>query len=261
MKVLYILALVGSLASIVLGVMNRGRMIELRRQKDDNNRAILTNFEQATSVNSDSNTLIATFQDENKTRSSKEYATKGENEKFTTAEKEDKDTLTKTEDTQKALAETKQKIKDKLGEFGSIEELQAKIDTLKKEIDDQTMQISVLEKEIEVTSAVVADNDKTIGRFREQQTQRDKTIDLGTRVGVINAVNPDYAFVIVNMGKSQGVTTDSRFLVKRGTQLVGKLKITQIEGNLTVADIDLKSLQKGDFIQPGDQVIFDNPDN
>jgi hypothetical protein len=60
------------------------------------------------------------------------------------------------------------------------------------------------------------------------------------------------------MGKQDGVSTDSRLLIKRGTQLVGKLNITQIENYQTVAEIDMKSLKKGSSVQPGDQVIFDN---
>jgi len=47
-------------------------------------------------------------------------------------------------------------------------------------------------------------------------------------------------------------------LVKRGTQLIGRLNIIQIEKNQTVADIDLKSIKSGRGVLPGDQVIFDN---
>ena len=71
-------------------------------------------------------------------------------------------------------------------------------------------------------------------------------------------MNNDWGFVIVNMGKGAGVSNDSRLLVKRGNQLIGKLNITQIENNLTVADIDGKSIRRNNRIMPGDQVIFDS---
>ena len=71
-------------------------------------------------------------------------------------------------------------------------------------------------------------------------------------------MNPDFGFVIVNLGQNQGVTSESRLLVKRGSQLIGKLNIVRIEGSTTVADMDLKSITPGFAIQPGDEVVFDN---
>ncbi len=261
MKPLYILALVAALASVVLGVMNRSKFIDYRKQKDESNRLVMTNFEATEAINTESSDLIGKWNEQNKARDAAQFATKTETDTFNSKEKDDKEAIAMTETTQKAIDDTKQKIKDKLGEFGTPEELQAKIDGLKKETEDQAKQLEVAEKELQVTNAVVADNEKTIGRFREQQTQRDKTITLGTREGLITAVNPDWAFVVVNMGKSQGVNTDSRLLVKRGSSLVGKLKIIQIENNLTIADIDAKSIKEANGIQPGDQVIFDNSAN
>jgi hypothetical protein len=259
MKPLAILGLIGILGSVVLGVLNRSKFIDTRKQKDDYNRQILSNFDKTDEKNKLAADEIGKYQDEKKKFESDKYAKETEEKTKAAKETEDKEILAEAEKVQREIDAINGQIAEKLKDFGGKpEELQAKRDALRAEIEAQAEKLAVLEKEIEVTNSLVADNGKTIGRFTEAQQQRTKSIALSQREGIINAVNPDWAFCIVNMGKSDGVSTDSRLLVKRGQQLIGKLNITQIESNQTVAEIDLKSVKGGNGVQPGDQVIFDN---
>ncbi len=254
-----IIGLIGILGSVILGVMNRSKFIETRKSKDEYNRQIIGNFEKTDEKNKLAFDEIEKYRDEKKKFESDKYQKETEEKTKATKESEDKDVLADTEKVQKEIDAINSMIAEKLKNFGGKpEELQARRDALKADIEAQTQKLAVLDKEIEVTNALVADNTKVIGRFSEQQEQRNKTISLSQRTGVITAVNPDWAFCIVNMGKDDGVSTDSRLLIKRGNQLVGKLNITQIENYQTVAEIDMKSLKKGGGVQPGDQVIFDN---
>lgn len=259
MKPLAIIGLIGILGSVIMGVMNRTKFIDIRKSKDTANRHIISNFEKTDDKNKLASDEIQKYLDEKKKFEGDKYQKETEEKTKATKEAEDKEVLADTEKVQKEIDSINNMIAEKLKDFGGRpEELQAKRDALKAEIEAQTQKIAVLDKEIEITSALVADNTKVIGRFTEQQSQRNKTIALSQRTGTITAVNPDWAFCIVNMGKSDGVSTDSRLLIKRGTQLVGKLNITQIENYQTVAEIDMKSLKKGSAVLPGDQVIFDN---
>jgi hypothetical protein len=63
------------------------------------------------------------------------------------------------------------------------------------------------------------------------------------------------------MGSNQGVTVDSKLLVKRGLQMIGKVNILQINANQTVADIKQTDLIPGQQILPGDTVVFEAAGN
>jgi hypothetical protein len=45
-------------------------------------------------------------------------------------------------------------------------------------------------------------------------------------------------------------------LVKRGAQLIGKIRITSVEPSTSIADIVANSTPRGLVIQPGDSVIY-----
>jgi len=54
---------------------------------------------------------------------------------------------------------------------------------------------------------------------------------------------------------------NSELLIKRGNQLIGKLRITSVEPSTSVADIVVNSVRTGLSIQPGDTVIYNGPES
>jgi len=74
--------------------------------------------------------------------------------------------------------------------------------------------------------------------------------------GRVLAVNPAWNFVVLNLGDKQGVVNNAELLVKRGRQLVGKVRITSVEPSTSIADIVANSVPSGTVISPGDNVIF-----
>lgn len=91
-----------------------------------------------------------------------------------------------------------------------------------------------------------------------QKTENDRR-KLQMRDGVegrVLAVNPAWNFVVLNLGDKQGVVNNAELLVKRGRQLVGKVRITSVEPSTSIADIVANSVPSGTVISPGDNVIF-----
>lgn len=74
--------------------------------------------------------------------------------------------------------------------------------------------------------------------------------------GKILAVNQAWNFVVLNLGDKNGVINNAEMLVKRGSNLIGKVRITSVEPATSIADIIVSSLPPGVNITPGDQVIF-----
>jgi hypothetical protein len=77
----------------------------------------------------------------------------------------------------------------------------------------------------------------------------------GTK-GTVIAVDPKYDFVVLNIGGNQGVLENAKMLVARNGKLVGKVKITSVEPNRSIANVlpDWKQDENG--VMEGDQVIF-----
>jgi hypothetical protein len=160
-------------------------------------------------------------------------------------------------------AEYDRALEDLSLKFGGItlDELPAKIEEMKKELADSEKKQSELTLAVAAMSKRVEHNNSTIDTFTKRQGDRSQGIALNGTEGTITAVNQDWGFAVINIGKNQGVSADNELIVKRGTEIVGKLAIVSIEPRLTVADIRMNTLKKGARILPGDKVIFEKLQN
>lgn len=65
----------------------------------------------------------------------------------------------------------------------------------------------------------------------------------------------DWGFVVLNKGNGGGVFANADLEVKRGKDVVAKLKVRDVEQNSSVADLVKGSLAEGEHIRPGDTVV------
>ncbi len=160
-------------------------------------------------------------------------------------------------------------IQEKLAAFGKIDinELKVKIDEMTAKVKDQETKIGTLEKEKVELSNAVASLEGTV-KSKEEKIAQDTTkinrweqgfIQKGTR-GRVMAVNPGWGFAVLNIGDKQGAAANKIMIVGRGGQAIGKVKITSVETNQSIADIIPGSFVKGSYVEPGDDVIFTGDD-
>lgn len=100
--------------------------------------------------------------------------------------------------------------------------------------------------------------EKRATELADYQVERAKMIALNGLEATVIAVNRNWGFVMVNAGKSLGVTQDSSMLVKRGRTRIARLRIVNLEPDVLVADVIPESLAEGTRVLPGDKVIFEN---
>jgi len=83
----------------------------------------------------------------------------------------------------------------------------------------------------------------------------EKEVELppGTK-GNIVAVDPKYNFVILDIGSEKGVLENAKMLVNRDGKLVGRVQITSVQPNRSIANVLPE--WKQDEIMEGDQVLF-----
>ena len=85
--------------------------------------------------------------------------------------------------------------------------------------------------------------------------ERDPELPPGTRGNII-AVDPKYDFVILDIGGNQGIVEKAKLLVNRDGKLVGKVRITSVEPNRSIANVLPEWKQEGAEIMEGDQVFY-----
>jgi len=92
--------------------------------------------------------------------------------------------------------------------------------------------------------------------LEEEKQRRIAGLNAPGLEGKILAVDTNWNFVVLSIGDRQGVAPNSTLLVKRGSTLVGKLRVTSVDPSTSIANIVPGSAPKGSFIRPGDVVIF-----
>ena len=116
-----------------------------------------------------------------------------------------------------------------------------------------------IEEQKTVISKLTADLNNAQAKIAELTKDADDRRKLALRPGVegrILAVNPAWNFVVLSLGDKQGVASNTELLVKRGNQLVGKIRVTSVEPSSSIADIVANSVPNGTAISPGDHVIY-----
>ena len=138
----------------------------------------------------------------------------------------------------------------------TLQNVAEKIKQLESDLETAKQDLATRKTELEVVNKKVAANEVRIEKAEKVQTDRLSSIGRNATEGLITAVNTDWGFVLVNIGKDQGVQGDSQLIVQRDGIRIGNLNVVSIQPGLTVADINQKGLSGS--VEPGDKVIFEN---
>lgn len=257
MKPLLIIGLVAALGAAGLQFMIRSSLIQARKDKDAANRQVVQIHNETRQTIEAINQAAQTYAETDKNARNEELQTKTLLSEVTAKEKELVSVQKEIEEINAKKAQITDEINRILG-TGTQEEMLARVEQIKRENDEKVALLEELDKELAAARKASSENEVVIARLRQEQSARDRQISLSSRTGSVVAVNPEWSFVVVNMGQNQGVSNSSRLLVKRGNQMIGRLIVVQVEANRTIADIDPRSLASGFQVQPGDEVVFDN---
>jgi predicted RNase H-like nuclease (RuvC/YqgF family) len=253
-KFLVILSIVLTAASAVLGYLNQGKLAEARKSLVDSEIAANQAKTQLAKAQSDLKTAaqdLAKTAGEKDQLASKLSGTQSELEKTkgqVTALGTDKSSLeaqvtqltndlqAKTQELeQKGIAGLSTQAQPTSDQEAQLAEQQTLITKLQGDLDSARSQLSTLTKEKQ---------DRVHQRMRNGLSGR------------ILAVNPAWNFVVLSLGDKNGVVNNAELLVKRGTQLIGKVRVTSVEPSTSIADIVANSVPQGATISPGDDVIY-----
>ena len=142
-----------------------------------------------------------------------------------------------------------------IDEAGDIKSLLAQIDSIKKEraeaeaaLANQTQHLAAAQERITNLTNAAKEAEEREARGRRG------IVDDNFTAKVTHAYT-DWGFVVLNKGNGGGVFANADLEVKRGKDVVAKLKVRDVEQNSSVADLVKGSLAEGEHIRSGDMVV------
>lgn len=132
------------------------------------------------------------------------------------------------------------------------------LNKIKQEIAEAQTQAEAKKQEVTVQEKKIGDSKKILDDIVQKIEARKKSFERNSMRARIVAVNNDWGFVVIDVGEKEGITPDTKLLVTRGTQTVGKINTLSVQGNRTVANVLTDTLGVGMQPAPGDTVILEN---
>jgi len=130
-----------------------------------------------------------------------------------------------------------------------VENLEQQTADLQGELDGLQDDFAKLEEDLSDCEAsydsLKVDFEKLVGETTGGPTARGLT-------GRVLLVNPDWNFVVLDIGSEGGLNPAAEMLVHRDDTLVGRVRVSSVEENLAVAEIlrdwSLQTIRKGDYV-------------
>jgi uncharacterized protein YoxC len=89
--------------------------------------------------------------------------------------------------------------------------------------------------------------------MRSQSAERASTASGVAAQGQVVVVNREYDFVVMDIGKNQGIAIGQKFEVVRGSDVLGTVKVEKVYDDLAAAailsDADVTAIQEGDTVR------------
>ncbi|NKB23201.1 MAG: hypothetical protein GKR87_02195 [Kiritimatiellae bacterium] len=172
--------------------------------------------------------------------------------------------LTQTKET---LVHKEQALTETLATVQSLEETlsQTQTDLSQAQVATETAQVEKQELEDHITdlrTQLAESEDKTL-ELEEQVTQLDDLVERLSPArgpkelkegvsGTIRAISPDWNFVVLDIGRKNGLVPEAEMMIHREDRLVGKIKIASVEDEMAVADVlpnwEQMPIEKGDRV-------------
>jgi predicted nucleic acid-binding Zn-ribbon protein len=257
-KPLLIACILLSMGAVLLGYLNRGKLVETRGELDDTSSQLTT-----------ARSEIQTLKGELDERKQEITNLSSEKDNFAAELGEAKNELTKSREELTAAQE-------------SVAAAQSDIEQLQADAEAKDIRIAELEQQTASPEAVASgpETEEMRARLSElemlNQTLQDQNTGLSAQVaelrrkegdrqrglmrpgvsGTILAVNQSWNFVVLSLGDRQGVVPNAEMLVQRDGQFLGRVRVTSVEPSTSIADILVRTVPRGFSIMPGDRVVY-----
>jgi hypothetical protein len=259
-KVLFMLSAVVMVVAIVISYQNNQSLVETRTKRHESQTKLKTERLTADKLASDAEAARNKVTAANMEITNEEERLSLAKNKLRNAEAEAERTQKDVEAATAKIGEYKAEI-DKIGKDMpagfTLEKAPEVMNSIKKEIADNKGKAEKTQELIDAKEGELKKVQSQLSDIVESIETRKKSFDRNSLAATIVAVNNDWGFVVIEGGENRGITVDTKLLVTRGNQPIGRLNIVSVDQSKTLANIDMKSLRNGVSIAPGDRVILE----
>ena len=144
--------------------------------------------------------------------------------------------------------------------FVQATEVRAKLETTQRERIDES---NKLESTFNDRVKTCETNDETILNQKAYLEKRKNSIGANAKTYSIAAVDFDWGFLVIRPDEHTKFFIDQRLMIVRGNTYVGEVIVTGLEGEegnkRVIANVDYKTVAKGNTIRLGDVAILAEP--
>jgi predicted nucleic acid-binding Zn-ribbon protein len=145
-------------------------------------------------------------------------------------------------------------LKEEIADIGQLETIAEELSVLEAENVKLASNLSGLTNALESSNTQANNLQGSIDQISESiKMQSEGKVPEGF-ASSISQVYPEWGFVVVGAGNQQRAAEDAILSVRRGGVEIGKIQITELFQNRSVADVVRGSLANGVSIQAGDRV-------
>jgi len=155
------------------------------------------------------------------------------------------------EGTTKVVAELQKQIDD----AGDIKKLLATIAGLEKEKKDAEAALANQNQRFATAQETVNNLNQTVKSAEEREVRGRKGIVEPDFTARVAQSFPNWGFVVLSKGNGGGVFANANLEVKRGKEVVAKLRVRNVEQNSAVADLIPGTVAEGSSVRSGDLVV------
>ena len=154
----------------------------------------------------------------------------------------------------KKMGETIAAFEEQTKEFGPIEELVAKLQSLKESLGGLDLDIASAEAKTADLTGEKTRTETVMKSYsdKNQSYSNKRSFFAGTRIA---AIYPAYGFVTLPIGNSSGVVSGSPLDVVRDGAVVAKLRVSSVEAGRAAAEIVPDSVAQDTTLMVGDRVV------
>ncbi len=142
-----------------------------------------------------------------------------------------------------------------IADAGDIEALLAQIEAIKKDRATAEAALTNQSQHLATAQEKVKNLTDAAKSAEERETRGRRGIVDDDFSAKVAQSYTDWGFVVLNKGNGGGVFANADLEVKRGKEIVAKLKVRNVEQNSSVADLVKGSLAEGERLRPGDLVV------
>lgn len=259
-KVLFMLSAVVMVVAIVISYQNRQTLVDMRLKRIETDTKLKRERDNVERLAGEAKAAGEKVAAANAEVSQEDEKMSIARNKLTAAQKEAEALQKAVDESQAKIAEYKRQVEEltkTLPENFSIETVAETMNAIKAEIATSKGQVEKVQEQLDGKDAELKRVQDQLSDVTESIDARRKSFERNSLSAVVVAVNNDWGFVIIEGGQNKGITGDAKLLVVRGSQPIGRLNVVSVDQNKTLANIDLKSLQAGLTVAPGDRVILE----